>query len=96
MYFSSNIDTNYTFFGKCNYNKKRIPHNIKSCGIQREKKDKKLIINALLHHSFCNFFKRTKNFFNTLNLFRFGTVAAFDGFNYIFIVFTHLTNYLLY
>ena len=43
MYFSSNIDTNYTFFGKCNYNKKRIPHNIKSRGIQREKKDKKLI-----------------------------------------------------
>lgn len=40
MYFSSNIDTNYTFFGKCNYNKERIPHNIKSCGIQREKKEK--------------------------------------------------------
>lgn len=84
MYFSSNIDTSYTFFGKCNYNKKRIPHNIKSCGIQREKKDKKLINKWPAPHSFCNFFKRTKNFFNTLNVLRLGTVAAFDGFNYIF------------
>ena len=30
------------------------------------------------------FSSERKNFFNILNLFRFGTVAAFDGFNYIF------------
>jgi len=42
------------------------------------------------------FSSERKNFFNTLNVFKLGTVAAFDGFNYIFNVFTHLTNSLLY